>query len=298
MQNVNVTSKGEKGPVPARISLLFARESPTAVIFRRGPSKWVQIIKWNTDTDEFSPGQWFHGRIYDRRSDLSPDGSLMVYFAQKITGRTLGDSDYTYAWTAISRPPFLTALALWPKGDCWHGGGSFVDDKTVLLNHKKDVSKPHPNHKPVGLKVVLKKDVCGEDDPVYSDRLERDGWKRIQEWKVDLTGFERGYVTSQPEIRLKAAPEGYRFVRLVRSITGFNYSEEFTVLDRQDGIEVTIERASWVDWDRAGRLLVARDGRISIAKIGPKGQFIDHELANFNSSRPTSVAPPKWAASW
>src|SRR5262249_17885427 len=44
-------------------------------------------------------------------------------FAQKITGRSKKDTEYTYAWTAISRPPFLTALALWPKGDCWHGAG-------------------------------------------------------------------------------------------------------------------------------------------------------------------------------
>lgn len=123
MQNVSVTQKGKKGTVPARLFMIFARRSPTAVIFRRGPSKWVQLIKWNTATDLFESGQWFNGRIYERRSDLSPDGSLLIYFAQKISARSMQDAEYTYAWTAISRPPFLTALALWPKGDCWHGGG-------------------------------------------------------------------------------------------------------------------------------------------------------------------------------
>jgi hypothetical protein len=93
MQNVKVTRKGKKGPVAARIFVLFARKSPTAVIFRRGPSKWVQLVKWNTKTDVFEPGQWFHGRIYERRSDLSPNGSLLVYFAQKIEGRTLEYSE-------------------------------------------------------------------------------------------------------------------------------------------------------------------------------------------------------------
>ena len=29
-------------------------------------------------------------------------------------------------WTAISRPPWFTALAVWPKGDSWGGGGLFV----------------------------------------------------------------------------------------------------------------------------------------------------------------------------
>src|SRR5689334_17597784 len=110
---------------PCRLFMILARRAPRAVIFRRGPSDWFQLILWHTDADEIEYGQWFHGRIYVRRSDLSPDGSLLIYFARKITGRTLADRAYTYAWTAISRPPYYTALALWPKGDCWHGGGLF-----------------------------------------------------------------------------------------------------------------------------------------------------------------------------
>jgi hypothetical protein len=123
----------------------------------------VQLIKWDTNTDTFEPGQWFNGRIYERRSDLSPDGSLLIYFAQKITARSIEEREYTYAWTAISRPPFLTALALWPKGDCWHGGGLFEDGKTVLLNHKPQVAKPHEKHKPRGLRVIPNPNAHGED---------------------------------------------------------------------------------------------------------------------------------------
>jgi len=63
------------------------------------------MIRWNTADDTFESGQWFRGRIYDRRSDLSPDGSLLLYFARKINGRTLADKGYTYAWTAVSKPP-------------------------------------------------------------------------------------------------------------------------------------------------------------------------------------------------
>ena len=96
--------------VPCRLYALLAREAPVGVVFRRGPSKWVQVIKWDTATDTFTLGQWFHGRIYERRCDLSPDGTLMIYFAQKINRRTMDDNEYTYAWTAISQPPYLTAL--------------------------------------------------------------------------------------------------------------------------------------------------------------------------------------------
>src|SRR5215831_999791 len=70
MQNVKVTHKGKKGPVPARLFMIFARKSPMTVIFRRGPSKWVQLVKWNTTRLMLlRPGKWFNGRIYERWSD-------------------------------------------------------------------------------------------------------------------------------------------------------------------------------------------------------------------------------------
>src|SRR5208283_1885519 len=181
MQNTRVTQKGKKGPVPARLFMIFARRSSIAVIFRRGPSKWVQLIKWNTKTDVFEPGQWFNGRIYERRSDLSPNGSLLIYFAQKISARSKKDTEYTYAWTAVSKPPFLTALALWPKGDCWHGGGLFRGPHDVLLNHRPVDATPHPQHPPKGLRIMPNPHAAGEDDPIEIPRMERDGWE-FKQW--------------------------------------------------------------------------------------------------------------------
>ena len=64
-----------------RIYSILAREAKRAVVFRRGPSKLVQLLLWHTDTDKFEDGQWFKGRIYERRCDLSPNGKLLVYFA-------------------------------------------------------------------------------------------------------------------------------------------------------------------------------------------------------------------------
>jgi hypothetical protein len=62
MQNVKVTPKGAHGPVAARISMIFARKSPVAVVFRRGPSKWIQVIKWDTDTDTLQPDNGSTGK--------------------------------------------------------------------------------------------------------------------------------------------------------------------------------------------------------------------------------------------
>src|SRR6266496_5416829 len=91
----------------ARLHVLLAREAPIAVILRRGPTNWVQMIKWRTDTDTFESGQWFHGRVYVESCDLSPDGQLLVYFAGKFNQKTMQDDKF--AWTAISKPPYFTA---------------------------------------------------------------------------------------------------------------------------------------------------------------------------------------------
>ena len=96
-------------PKPStRIYAILARKSPMAIIFRRGPSKKVLTISWNTETHEFQMGQWFNGRIYERRCDLSPSGERLIYFA--ATQRPP-----FFTWTAVSRPPFLKALAYGPK---------------------------------------------------------------------------------------------------------------------------------------------------------------------------------------
>src|SRR5687767_3160857 len=92
----------------SRLQVLLARESTVAVIFRRGPSKRVLVLRWDRRDDTFRAGQWFNGRIYEHRCDLSPSGEHLLYFAASY-------HEPYYSWTAVSRPPFLTALALWPK---------------------------------------------------------------------------------------------------------------------------------------------------------------------------------------
>ena len=298
MQNVLVTRKGRRGPIPARVFFILAREAPLAVVFRRGPSRWVQLLKWRTDTDTFESGQWFHGRIYERRSDLTPDGSLMIYFANKINERTLEDEEYTYAWTGVSKPPFLTALALWPKGDCWHGGGAFTDGNTVVLNHKADVAASHPKHKPGPLKVILKDHVHGEDDPIFSERLQRDGWAPRQEWIVENRGYPQLFSTVQPEIREKRQPNGRYSLQLKRAISRLEYSEEFVIVDREGGSRTRIERASWADWDQQGRLVFAVDGKLMSALIDKSGSLSHHKLLDLNPSTPAPAPAPEWATKW
>src|SRR6185295_14189761 len=111
--------------IPARIHVLMARNAPIGVVIRRGPSKTVCTISWDRQMDTFRLGQCMRGRIYERRSDLSPDGKHMIYFA--MNGRW--HSAAKGAWTAVSKAPYLKAVALYPKGDCWNGGGLFTSPK-------------------------------------------------------------------------------------------------------------------------------------------------------------------------
>ena len=61
MKDISETIRGTVPAVSeqpsARIHVILARKAPVGVIFRRGSSKWVHIVKWNTDTDKFEHGQ-------------------------------------------------------------------------------------------------------------------------------------------------------------------------------------------------------------------------------------------------
>lgn len=160
--------------------VLMAREANVAVILRRGPSKWVRATLWDTKADRFQPGQWFHGRIYPERCDLSADGKLFIYFAGKFRQRDQA-AGYDSTWIAVSRPPYLTALALWPIGDTWGGDGVFVNNQTVLIATSSPSfgGKHHPNHPPGPLKVV---EYCSlkKDDALHAcTPCWRDGWERV-----------------------------------------------------------------------------------------------------------------------
>ena len=78
-----MTNDTQKPKSPARLHAILARRGPNAVVFRRGPSDKVAVIGWNRSNDTFTLGQWFRGRIYPLRSDLSPKGEYLIYFAAK-----------------------------------------------------------------------------------------------------------------------------------------------------------------------------------------------------------------------
>ena len=128
----------------------LARDANRGLLLRHGPADWWwHLTLWNTDTDVFECGQWFHGRIDPSKCDLSPNGELFLYFAEKFRHRN-AVKGYGGSWSAISRPPYFTALALWPHGGFYDG--FFLDDRTVRTGG--GVPAHHPNHPPGPLQLV------------------------------------------------------------------------------------------------------------------------------------------------
>lgn len=125
-----------------------------AVILRRGPTKWVRLLLWDTFTDKLEAGSWFRGRIHENSCSISPDGKLFSYLAAKHQG-SHGEDDCD-SWTAISRPPWLTAIAFWPQHGTQGISTEFVDNSTLMISHPHWAPLIPKNELPDGFIVISK----------------------------------------------------------------------------------------------------------------------------------------------
>lgn len=274
-----------KRSVPPRLHVLLARDAPSALIFRRGPSRYTATVGWDRRTDQFRIGQWLYGRIYERRADLSPDGKHLIYFA--MNGRW--SSAARGAWTAISRAPYLKAVSLYAKGDCWHGGGLFQSRSEFWLNdgyghetldEDKRFSRirAYPWHECYG----------GECLGVYYIRLQRDGWAlkcTAPDDAGDQVSIFEKRVSNHWLLRKRAHatidhPVG----------SGVCFDTHELVNTRTDEV-VSKEAWEWVDVD-GGRIVWAADGCLSAGSLGIQGLHGEKQLFDFRSLQPEKLAAP------
>jgi hypothetical protein len=255
-------------PSQTRLHVLLARASRRAVIFRRGPTKSTLLIAWDRTTDTFQEGQWFRGHLYERRCDLSPSGELLVYFAAKYKRylSQLGREPGAFpTWTAISRPPYLTALSMWPHDDAWNGGGLFEDDRTLLLNHGSRVGAMLGDPPPPSFEVRPLGGRHGEDDTIQHPRRLRDGWELVQVGAcLHQPGRDPSFVYDPPRIYEKSS-RPYVLKLLIRGYFQANGPvniEEFVVEGDGGAPTATLAQSEWADWDANGDLLFARQGEL------------------------------------
>jgi hypothetical protein len=294
-----------------RLYVILARDGRSAVVFRRGPSGRVCLLRWWLGSDTFETGQWLIGRIYERRSDLSPDGELLIYFAAVHRAPLV-------SWTALSRPPFLTALALWPKGDCWGGGGRILSRQHVLINHGADaLALGNGFRLPPGVRVEQMGEWAGkgEDNPICHDRMVRDGWVCTDPGRASAYRFDgpARWTLEVPERYERAQPAGRgtaSLARLERRLVAVGvtdgpwYDERFAVLAAAGTTLRDLGRCDWADWQSNGDLLIAQDGRIlrlaAAAAVQASAEPLAgaRELIDLAPMQFATCETPAWARAW
>lgn len=272
--------------------VIVARAAPRAVVLRRGPSEWWHLTLWETDRDRFTSGQWFRGKLYPAKCDLSPDGLLFSYFAGKF--RTIDVSHgYDRTWIAVSRPPYFTALALWPVGDTWGGPTVFHDDGSF---YPETSYATHPNHREGPLRIGGFQ-VGPEEARVRRYHWGRNGWQPVY-----LDSPAKRLTAFDPLLKAWRKAEGrYCLERqLPRGEDVFpSRVRAHYVIYKGDGeTELASFRAHWADFDQSGRLVATKDGRILAADIHRHHGLRWIELADFSAEKPVTFAAPDWAQHW
>ena len=270
--------------------VLLARKANVGVILRRGPTKWWHVTLWDTKADRFQSGQWFHGHLYPNKCDLSPDGSLMSYFAGRFSPRDVAGS-----WIAVSRPPYLTALTLWPVGDT-HGGRSvFTDNYSLLVAaglHLPDrLTGPLSVTEYYGLK---KTDPRHQARPCWNEGWEgtlvepqtRRSWPRYSAWRKTS-----GKLTLERDPRQKDAFGGFAFDRFPSRARSL-----YTLYRGED--PVAVFEAHWADWDQLGRLVATVGGRVFAGALDRRNNLGWKQLASLAAEKPERMVAPQWAQHW
>lgn len=244
-------------PFPPRLHVLAARHAPKMLIIRRGPSRVFHLIAWDTETDQIEHGSWFRGRLYPLRCDLSFDGQWLVYFA-------FGPTRELYSWVALSRPPWLRAEVLWPKEDCWRGGGVFLDPGRLWLNLAPDAQPRDDEQVPGELSMRVEQSLAsaGEDEGPYYRRLARDGWRRADDdWEGRRVETKEGWLWHGDKGWFLRPTPDHPTLRIFYRGYYFNRGRvfEYALDDFPALLDATVE---WAGWDTAGRLVIARGGAI------------------------------------
>lgn len=288
-----------KDRVQARIAVILAKQSPHAIIFRRGPSRFVQLIAWDTSNDTFLAGQWLCGRIYEKDCDLSLSGKYLIYFAEKPSGRI--------RWTAISRPPFLHALALW-SGNASGGGGLFDTENSVILNLSNSESQIAPEFALPKEFAINNRTENLLEKTNYEIRLDKYGWnleqgtelKRDEREGVYRNGFHQAsYLKTNP-----VSPQTLSLkMTIYDSMSRNNYYSNFEILDTHQTPLYKISEANWADWGHNGDLLFAKDGKLfrilfSQLPLTPDSKCCAAMIKDLNDSRFEEILTPPWAQSW
>jgi hypothetical protein len=273
---------------PQRVYVLPATQAPCALVFVRRNGWWI-LLRWSFDTGTLTQGASFKGKLYPRRCDLSPNGELFSYFALKGGGGAWLGQDRVKTYQAISRAPWLFALAAWAEAGTYTRGQHFIGKAGA----PPLAPAPHGDATPLtklGLGLLR--------TSVASYAIERRrGW--VEAADCPTRGANDMWDERRAVALEKARPVGVETLRLeddgvVDSAIGFdNRRPRYRWLRGKESLQ--IDDADWCDWDGAGRLLVACETSLRVLDGATRKVLWERELASL-VARP--LRAPEWAQTY
>ncbi|MFW2380525.1 MAG: hypothetical protein ACN4GZ_02115 [Acidimicrobiales bacterium] len=270
-------------PPPPRLFGVTASAAPIVAVLRRGPSDWCQVSRWDWAAPSLMHGSWFRGTIPPQKCDLSPDGRWLLYSAVKHPGNWDGGAVYE----AISRLPWLTALAAWNAGTTYTRGAHFTDEIGRNDLGEPDVGDVGPLLRRYGLASTKLDQFAVErrrgwtESPETPARRSEDVWDRGREVEM-----------------VKRRPGGGPLLCCLGSYAAYRESPDWN-----QGLLYYLDLGGhhreldvqWADWSHDGRLLLAtHDGRLQIRTVDGTIQF-DLDLTD---AVPDPKPPPDVAGRW
>lgn len=256
---------------PLRLHGFLVAHGSRALVFRRHGDE-TATFSWNQNDDSFSAGQRLAGRVYVRRSDLSPGGGYLLFLAVDEKGER---------WTGISRSPLLSSQVYWPKTSHAYGGGMFCGPRRYWLNEGDGHEEMQGQMSSLERQHERPSDVdwgpgCAG---VYVPRLQRDGWELIEVRKnaedvVTAHVFEKPIDDQRVLRRYAWTPPPWDDV--TRDTHG--------IVDRESGEEEAKEDWDWADVDR-NRLIWSIGGTIYAAPLGDFGIGPEQALVDLGTFR-------------
>ncbi|PYM28392.1 MAG: hypothetical protein DMD80_12200 [Candidatus Rokuibacteriota bacterium] len=263
-----------------------AARVPVVAVLRRGPSDWSHVGRWDVARGVYEPGAWIRSNLYPQRCDLSPDGRWLCYFT--LRGKAAWRAGTTYV--AISRLPWLTALAAWGTCGTWTRGAHFIDERGVSKLGPPSEGDVGPCLEKFGLVTTRAASFAVERRRGWTETVDTEPRKPGDTWDE-----------SRPVTMQKARPKTDGAVALAvhgwfaAFRSGVPGESLYAIVE--NGRERWLEGVQWADWDAEGRLLIAtEDGRLQI-RDGADAATVawEHDLAGLT---PAPAPPPEEARRW
>ncbi|MBX3113807.1 MAG: hypothetical protein KF836_04505 [Fimbriimonadaceae bacterium] len=272
-----------------RIDGVIARGANKAVIFRRGPSKYTQMLLWDLNTDIVTPGQWLKAKVHTRHALVSDDAKFVAYMAADYRYKSEKKNGFwpehvrgdLYRWIAVSRPPYFTALGL------WEAFLTINAKNNIKINSGLSASEVNLAH------CVFKMD--------RNSILEKRGWTQVEEYSTKSSqkkgAFSKLFFSFMEPKQIPA----FRYEKNLTSgkiVLREEYQKSCAEVFDASGTSILRITATgghplWIDIDNAGRLVFDDKGCLYAWANFPEDE--PQLIADLNPNTFEEVSPPEWA---